>query len=197
MIAGIHITKEVTWRGQPERFENVYHYDTPALDLDADWDALIDAIVAIEKPLHAAGVSWVQARVHGPTDTTKAEDVMRRVKDLSGSGTMAGSGGVTPYEMAFVCSFYVGRSPRGYKVYLRKYFHSCRMPSTTQGSAATFGNGAMAAADKTPFTSGMNNLKTITVGFGSNDLVTPSGRHLPLGSSPIINDYLHVRQFRR
>lgn len=196
MIAGVHITKQADWRGNPEQFENVYHFDTPSITTDAGWDELIDAVVAIEKPLFASMVSWIQARVHGPTNTTKAEDVMIRVKDLTGSGTLPGSGALTPLEMAIVASVYLGRSPRGFKVFLRKYWHTGRLASSPTGSSAALGNAALLAGDKTPYVNAFNSMRQITIGPGNNTLCTPSGRPFPAGATVNVANHLHVRQFR-
>jgi len=195
---GVHITKQVTWRGQLEEFENVYHYDTSSpISTDAGWSDLIDQIVAAEKPRFGAVVSWKQARVHGPTNTTQAEDVMVYVKDLSGSGTIAGAGAAMPYESTIVAQFYLGRSARGYKRFLRKYYHTCKLASTASGSGVELGNAQLSAADKQPYIDLLNALKTLVVGGSNNDLCSPSGTHLPLGSSPTVLNYTHVRQFRR
>lgn len=198
MIAGIHITKSVLWRGAQEEFENVYHYDTPSgLNTDAGWNDLVDAIVAIEKLFHANNVTWRQARVHGPTNTTQAEDVMRFVKDLSGTGAISG-GTLMPFEMTIVAQLYMGRSGAPYhrKTFLRKYFHVCRLTPAGSGDDA-LGNTALSTAQKDFYKGHMNSLKTITIGGFANDLCKPNGNHIPLATDAVILNYAHTRQFRR
>jgi hypothetical protein len=193
----VTITKQTTWRGLPEKFSNVYHYDTGApISTDAGWDALINAIVAIEKPIHNSSVTFVEGRVNGPTNAGEAANIMQRIVDLTGAGTMGAGGATIPKEQTVVCSFYIGRSALGYKRFLRKYYHSGQIPSSTVDSVR-FGDTPLAAADKTPFTNAMNALKTITIGASSNDLCAPNGDHLPVGSSPKVLDHLHIRQLHQ
>lgn len=195
---GVSITKQVTWRGQAEKFSNVYHYDTSSpINTDSGWDSLIDQIVALEKPAFHSSITWVQGRVWGPTNTGQANSVTQRVKDLSGAGTLSAAAQL-PYEMTLVGQFYMGRSSTTQrKTFLRKYYHVGALAVSTSGGHPALGNQALAAGDKTPITTLMNGLKTITVGGSSNDLCKPNGAHLPVGSSPQVLDYLHVRQFKQ
>jgi hypothetical protein len=196
LIAAVHITKGITWHGHVEEFENVWHYDTPTITTDAGWDELIDAVVAAEKLVFPPGVSWLRARVHGPTDTTEADDIMRRVKDLTGVGSGTTSF-VLPPELAVVASFYMGRSSRGFKIFLRKYLHGVSITGTGAAIGHTTGVSALGANQKAAFTTLMNTCKTVTIGAGVNNLCTPKGLHIPAGTSPVIADYVATRQFKR
>lgn len=191
-----HIKKKVTWRGQEEEFENVYHYDFGiGVPTEAGFIDLLNAIRDIEKPLHAQTVTFLQGRAHGPTNGTQAEDQMRAVVDWSGQVGDSLNSNVIPFELAAVVSWYVGRSSRGYKRFLRKFWHVCGMQGTTGQGA--LGNTTIAAADKTKFTNAANNLKNIVIGGQGNALCTPQGSNLPAGTNPKVLDYLHTRQFRR
>lgn len=193
----VTITKRGAWRGSQEQYSNVYHYDTAAaITTDAGWDALIDAIVAKEKEMHGASVTYVQGRVNGPTNAGEAANVMRRIKDLSGTGTMTGSGVAVPAELAICVQLFLGRSTRGYKRFLRKYYHTRKLPTsgtTTDG----FGETALSSGDQAYFESRVNDLKTITIGANANDLCAPNGDHLPLGTNAECLDYARTRQFRQ
>lgn len=193
----VSITKRITWRGTTEQFSNVYHYDTSSpITTDSGWQSLVDQIVAIEKTIHYNVVTFVTSRVWGPTNAGPAASETRLIYDLSGTGS--GSGGRIYAESAVVCQFFLGRaSGTGRKRFLRKYYHSQFLPTSAAGSDPTLGIASIAAGDKTPFTTAMNNLKTITVGGSGNDLCTPSGGHLPVGSTPQILDHLHIRQFKQ
>lgn len=193
---GVSITKKVTWRGHEEQFSNVYHYDTSTpINTDSGWDSLIDQIVAAEKALFSNVVTWVNARVWGPTNGTKAESVTQRVKDLTGVGSITVATAI-PYEFTLVGQFYMGRNAGTQrKTFLRKYYHACCLQASSSNTPASLGNGALAAGDKTPVTTLMNAVKQITVGGFQNDLCKPSGQHIPAGTSPVILDHLHVRQF--
>lgn len=196
MIAAVHITKSATWHGHVEEWENVYHYETPTITSDDGWNELVDAVVAQERTIHSGGVNFVRARVHGPTDTTQAEDVMRFVKDLSGVGTLAISQNMA-HELAVVGSIYLGRSTKGYKVFLRKYWHSRGIGGTGATADHVLGSGVLGTNQKAPFVAAYNALKLITIGAGGNRLVTPKGRPIPLGTDAKIADYVHTRQFKR
>lgn len=194
---GIQISKQITFRGVSELFANIYHYDTGAIiDTDSGWDSLIDQIVAIEKTVYGSAVAYKEGRVFGPTNQGVAANQMRRVKDLTGNGTLVGGGNLFA-EAAVVCSFYIGRNPAtGRKRFLRKFYRSQLLPSSSGGDVLG-GRLPLTAADKLPYTTAMNNLKTITVGASANDLCTPQGDHLPLGSSPTILDFVHSRQLKQ
>lgn len=193
---GIQVTKKITWRGAAEEFSNVWHYDLDAFQDDAGWDELVNKIVAVERPMHGGQVTFLRARVFGPTNAGKAANIMRYVKDLSGTGTLSGAGKM-PFEMTFVGQFYVGRGPKGGKQFLRKYIHACAMPSSTSTSDTNFGNAPLVQADKQPFIDGMMSAKNLTVLANNAPICTPLGKHLPLGTNVQLLNYLHTRQFRR
>lgn len=194
----ISITKRVPWRGVNEEFSNVYHYDisTP-ITTEGGWDDLINAIVAQERPLHYSGITYVRGRVWGPTNAGPAASITKRIMDLSGAGTAPATGSLLPPEHSVVVQFYMGRNPATQrKTFLRKFFHCGRVISST-GTPVAFAEAALSAADKAPFETRMNNLKTLSVGGFSHDLCKPDGTHLPLGSSPEVLSFVRTRQFRQ
>lgn len=192
---GFAITKKVTWRGIAEEFSNVYHYDAPAGVLDSALESVADGIVTEEKKVHTSAVTFVRARVWGPTDQGPGPSETRVIKDLSGAGNMLAGGDYIYMEAAVVVQWYIGRSSlTGRKRFLRKFIHSMALPSSTTGR---LGDVAIGSANKTVYTTYGNAVKTLTVGAVGFDLCTPDGDHLPLGTSPQILDYLHVRQFKQ
>lgn len=193
-IVGVHIVKSVTWRGATEEFENVYHYDAPNVSTQQGWADLADAIMDIEQTFHSTAIRFERVRIHGPTDQTKDDDQMIFVGDAGFQGLATANAGM-PKEMAVVVQLYMGRSARGYKTFLRKYYHTHHLPNSSAEQAA--GNTALAAADLTYFQGKFNALKTISIGGFANDLVKPNGDGIPLGTSAQTLPYAHVRQFRR
>lgn len=194
-IVGVHIEKKFSWRGTDEFFENVYHYDTGSwVETDAGWNELIDDVVTIEKSFHSSEITFTKARIHGPTNTTKADDKMLYIKDLSGTGSGTTATGM-PKEMAVVVQLYMGRTQRGYKSFLRKYYHTRHMPNSTGEALA--GNAQMAAADRTYFAGKLDSLKTVLVGSNTVDLCKPSGEHIPLATGAYCHPYLHTRQLKQ
>lgn len=193
----VQVTMSQSWKGIEEEFSNIFHYDlVNPIDTEAGWAELGDQIVAAMKPMFAADVTFKRVRIHGPTHLTKIEDVMLSVRDIVGTGSAA-AGDVMPPEFAVVAFVYVGRGPRGGKQFLRKYLHTRRLVGAAAGSGKAWSITPLSAADKTLYITQLNTLKTVSVGGFSHDICTPSGKHLPVGSSWDVMDYTAVRQFRR
>jgi hypothetical protein len=193
----VSLTKKITWRGKDEQFSNVYHYDlSTVINTESGWDALINAIKNLEDDVHSSAVTYQQARVWGPTNQGPAASETRRILDLSGTGQMTVATRIYA-EAAVVVQFYLGRNPAtGRKRFLRKFFHSQGVPSSTSVDVST-GVGPLTSADKTLYVNTMNSLKTLTVGGFSHDICAPNGDHLPLNTSPQVLDHLHIRQFKQ
>lgn len=203
MIVGVHITKSATWRGVPEEFENVYHYDTELRTSQADFEELVNDIVRVERTIHTADVSFVRARVHGPTDGTladgtkdKAADIMRYVVDLTGTGAALAGAAIGP-EASYVGRWYLGRSAKGYKQYLKKFFHTRVILGGTGNVDIAFGVAPLTQAQKDPMIAALNDLKNIIVGTNQYNLTNSWGKGLPLGTDPEVADFIHNRQLRR
>lgn len=174
----------------------MYHFDVPTVHTDSGWNSLADQVVTEDKKMHGSDVIYTNARIHGPTNGTKAEDQMRLVKDLSGGGTLASVGAEIGPELVVVCSLYMGRSPAGYKVFLRKYVRSAYLP-TSAPSGAQAQRTALGSTAKAIYQTPLQNLKNITVGGGANALCTPKGEHIPVGNDWAVSDYVHTRQMRK
>lgn len=194
---GYQITKQVSWHGKQEQFSNIYHYDSgTVIESEAGFLTLLNAIKNEEKALLDNSVQFVQGRAFGPTNGTPAQNQMRAVVDWTDYATNITGAAPAP-EMAVVADVYVGRGPAGRKQFLRKFFHMARLPGVSAGGLALAGQQALPAASKQPVIDMMNRLKTVNVGANPNDICTPSGKHLPLGSTWTVNDFVHTRQFRR
>src|SRR5215216_5832514 len=203
LIVAVHMKHSVLFHGSQEEWDTVYHYSTPTITTDAGWLDLANAIKAAEQPLYGADVTFKQVRIHGPTDhvnadgtKNKADDQMIAVLDLSGAGTST-SGQTIPPEMAVVLEWYLGRSNKGYKQILKKFFHGVTIAGTSPTTGMAFGRDALLADNKTKFITAGNNLKTISISAGSNNIVNSWGKGLPTGTAPTVKDYVVTRQFRR
>lgn len=192
----IAIEKSISWRGQPEITSNVYHYDNEnPMQTDAGWNDLANQIAAAEKLALGNGMTWKGYRVWGPTHLGPQQSKMIAEGTLSGTGSQ--SGALVYPEFAVVCSFFLGRSPdTNRKRFLRKYYHTSSLPTGATTSEAS-GTAQLSSATKAPFVTLMNSLKNLTVGGFAWALCAPNGDHLPLGSSPKVLDYLHIRQLRQ
>jgi hypothetical protein len=191
----VEVTMATSWKGISEEFSNLFHYNTPVITTEGGWAALANAVVAELKPIHSSVVTFKRVRIYGPTDGPKEENQMRYVADLSGAGTLAGSVFLNP-ELAVVGWVYVGRGPKGGKQILRKFLHTAQLPTGAAGNAA-LGTAPLTSTDKAPFITRLNNLKTLTIGGADNQICTPNGKGLPLGSNWAVLDYVATRQFRR
>lgn len=197
MIVGVHSLKEIRWRGKNETTENVYHYDTGIVPpTDAGWNDLADALVAKERSIFGSNVKFLQVRIHGPTDQGQDDDIMRFVKDYANIFGQAATTIEMPPELAAVYSFYIGRSERGYKRYLRKFLHLGNVPASGN-FGYSIGKDPMGAATRTAITTFANDTKAIAVGGNDNILCAPNGTKVPSGATPIVSDFAHTRQFRR
>jgi len=185
------------WKGKQEEFSNVFHYICdPFQDSDASLEELADAVVSELRQLHTSGVKMVRVRVHGPTDQGAAADVMRVVKDLTGTGTGTAGSSLAP-ELAVVAQLYVGRGPNGGKQILRKFIHSTALIGGGGTVGEAQGTSPLTAGVKDFYTPRLNALKNLTVAANQAQICTPKGKGIPLGSEWTINDYVSTRQFRR
>lgn len=196
---GVQITKRVTWRGFPEEFSNVYHFNSDAsvVPTEQGWHDLANEVATRERPVFGTNVSFVGYRVFGPTDGTKLENQMVAVGDLTGTGS---SGGIDiPFELCGVASIYVGRNPAtGRKRFLRKYWHHCRDATGAIGSNDyQLGNTALPAAWTDKLVATMDSFREIVLGLGTNHLCTPDGVRAPAGNPAVALPHLHIRQFKQ
>lgn len=189
----VAVTMERTFRGQPEQFSNVWHYDL-TFPIGTG-EPLADAVVAGQKGAFPTSVQFKTVRVWGPTDEGAAASETILVKDLSGGGTGSFSGGSFYSELAVVCQFYLGRSSTsGRKRFLRKFIHSGQLRVTT---GTILGDSPLSTAEKDAWKSWMNGMKNLTFGSDSAPICAPNGDHLPLLTDAEVLPYLHVRQFKQ
>lgn len=185
----------MTWRGKAETFENVYHYDLSPNPSDELITAILDELKRLETSVFAPAVTITQGRAHGPTHLEKDDDVMRVVKDYaqvcSGPGSV-----VVPFELATVAQWYIGRSEKGYKQILRKYFHVCGL--NNPGPAGALGNANLQAVERSDLEAKYSNFKSLGLGtMGTVTMCNPQGKQIPLATPTVLLPQLRVRQFRR
>lgn len=186
------VTKEVQWRGGPAEVSNVYHYKVGALE-SFDDNGLIDELVRLEKTVYGNTVTFTKARTWGPTDGSMADNKMREVRALTGTGAAAVA---TPFypELAVMIYWPLGRyGIRNHPQYLRKWHH--------------FMHGKGLSTDGTRFTGTVDaTLQAYITGVTSVDpsgvagpwaLCTADGEHeAPIGGGKVY-PYLEHRQIGR
>lgn len=121
-IARVVTTKEITWKGHPERWSNGYRFDLPTID-QATIQALAAALITWERNFHAARVRFVYAV--GGRDAKGVAAVYAEE-----FATPQVGGAVNAVIHPEVCILAEAKlRPR---VYARKWFHTC---INTQGPA--------------------------------------------------------------
>jgi len=194
---GFQITKKVTWRGQDEFFSNVYHYDMGSTLSQAQGQAMLDAIVAAERPAFGTNVTFVQGRAFGPTDQGKAANLMVAIVDYASLGTQAGTSNM-PREMTVVVDNYIGRGPAGRKQFLRKYLHICLCSSGDISDQGALGNNLLGSNLLALGIQYANRIKTISASSNQWQLCSPQGKLWNnIGDNWRTLPYAHVRQFRQ
>jgi hypothetical protein len=184
-----------TFRGLPEEFSNLFHYDAPTLPTDTELSDILDQLVTQLKTVHSPLVTFVRGRVWGPTDQGPAASETRVIKDYSGVGSMATAGGAIYKECTVLVEWYLGRAPiTGRKRILKKFIHCESLPGSSAGAR---GEQAIGSGNKTPFITFGNAVKNLSSGGRAFPICAPNGDHLPLATDPTVNDYLRVRQFKQ
>jgi hypothetical protein len=193
----VSITKEVPFQGRSEEFSNVYLYETSASD-EAGFQAIVDAIVAAEKLVHAPDVVWTKARVYttfglnGVTDTGGTF----HVATLSGAGSGTT---VTSEAMYKECAVLVrwplprkGSILAGFGRHrsLKKFLHTCGAPSLN--TAQQDGSGIISGVPVTALVAYANSVENPTAGA---QMVAPDGS-VP-NAEPNVAPYVEHRQFPR
>jgi hypothetical protein len=184
------------WKGLEEEFSNIFHYNIPsAHENEAGWEGLSEAVVTKVREMMATGVTFRRVRIYGPTNGSKADNVMQYVRDLSGPGGVTAGGSLAP-ELAVVVKAYVGRGPKGGKQFLRKYLHVRVLTGHTGDSEQTRAVAALGSGSRGFYEAKLNSLKEFTVGARLHKLCTPNGKNLPDGSDWETAAYVATRQFR-
>lgn len=188
------IEKSTSFQGHSEVWSNVYLYETGA-DTAGAHDAIINAIVAAEKTVHGANVSFLGARVYtikglnGPTDVGH----MEHIRNLSGNGTPSATN-VIYKECAVLVKWPLPRKTNlaglliGRQRSLKKWLHVCTAFHWGPGTAAA----GETPGDKTAFLTYGNAVMTPVAG---TQLVAPDGTVAT--SNPQVQDFMEHRQFPR
>jgi hypothetical protein len=118
---GVSITKSTPFRDSVQEFSNVYYYECATVPNATQAESIIDSVVAVERGLHGAGVTFVRGRCWTETGN-KATNEMITQKTLSGTGNLPANTTLDK-ERALLFRLRAGNDSRGNPVYLRKWYH--------------------------------------------------------------------------
>jgi len=138
---GVVLYKTFTWRGAVEEWGNTYHFVGDAPANPADWRALVDDLIALEKECLDESVTIERAICYENTDDSSVYSY-----DLSAfGGTVAGTydtvaNGAIRQEggTSYMARWDTGRrSSKGKAIYLRKYWHPALTADGAQDALIT------------------------------------------------------------
>lgn len=172
----ISITKRVAFRDAVQEFSNVYTYLHIGLDPQPSLaQEFIDALVALEKPLHSSAVTFVKARVWS-SGGTKAENRTLHTATLTGIGTRTANSAVDR-ERAVLIRWPAGLDVRGKPVYLRKWFHICGDGPLFQMNADILSNLiGFTASQRAALADLAKGFSPLTIGSQQYALISEKGR---------------------
>lgn len=173
---GVSITKSISFRGVQQEFSNTYYYEYGGVVGEGAGISAIDAVVALEKPMHSGQVNFVRGRCW-TAGGTPGSNVMIAQKALSGTGTN-GTAGNYDRERAFLVRFRAGVDSRGNPVYLRKWWHLDigGVGADTISAAMHQQTAQLTSGIRNQLVNWANDFKTITISGLPGTLVAESGR---------------------
>lgn len=192
-LVAASITKSMPFQGVGERFSNVYHYDAPTADAAVAAE-IINSLVAAERRIHAAIVTFEEARVWS-AGGTPAQNETLLVEDLTGPGEEVTDGPMYR-ECCWIVTWKTERpSATGKPVHLRKFLHTASQYEATPIQDITNGQQKIGV-------NGLGVLQTyegkvrqlFTPNHGTMQLTAPSGR--VAANAGIVLPYLQHHEYR-
>jgi hypothetical protein len=193
---GITITKEAAFRDSVQPFSNQYFYDNGVLNHPTltEAEALLDALVTLEKTFHSTMVTFKYGRLWSQIGVAALNNMLVQ-KALSGVGSTSQDAAMDR-ERAFLFRWRAGQDSRGNPVYLRKYYHSMgQFPGSGVISAAIHGNTTgFTDTQRSTMAGNANGIKNITAAGIAWQLCAKSGRDIDSGQAATCHRYLEHHQ---
>lgn len=173
---GVAVYKSVSFRGVGQEFSNVQHFSRPFGTVDdAERNSIIDEIVAIERDLHSADVTFLRARLWS-SGGTKAENEMLLEKPLTGVGNLVTDTSLDR-ERAILIQWPAGKDVRGHPVTLKKWYHTCGSTSALGFTTSNKQNTSqLATATRDYFAGKAQGIKVVGATVDTWSLCAKSGR---------------------
>lgn len=171
---GVTLVKSFTYRGAAEEFSNTYHFVGDAPSNDTDWGTLVMALVALEKTLMVADVTYERAYCYENTDDDSVFTYDIAVAHSGTVGTVSLTTGesVAPGDAAAWVRWKTARTnTHGKPIYLRKYFHGVSLAAAGSSPADTLSAQWADAADT--FKDAVNDVSGDWPGIAGPDGVAP------------------------
>jgi len=123
----VSITKRVTWRGEPQEFSNVYHYNRATMPTEgSEAQAIINRLMTVERNVHSTDVTFVRGRLWGPTGIGVAASKMIEVVNFASTAGLVTADPTFYREWSFLLTFPLGRyGTKNRPQFLRKWMHTC------------------------------------------------------------------------
>lgn len=192
----VAVEKEATFQGRTERWSNVYCYDMADVSISAQ-EALQDAVVAAERPVHATSVTFKRTRLFTTEGLNLGDSgIMYSIMERNTPGTMGATGTGSFYkECAVLIKWPLPRMVKalgglGRQRSLKKWIH---MGGGGPLSASEMtGEVALGSTAKAPF---LTYAAAVRTPNGAK-LVSPADGAEP-SDTAIVHPWLEHRQFPR
>jgi hypothetical protein len=175
---GLSVEKSTLFRGVQQPFANVYYYEAAYNPTDTtQLEAMLDALVTLEKTMHATSVNFKRGRLWNTGSGSQQGNQMRVDKDLTGTGSLGLSSNMDR-ERCFLIRWPAGFNTRGKQVYLRKWYHSLGdLTGLGAGTPALENTGTLPTGLRTAWENKADAVQDLQVaGIPVGSLVAQTGR---------------------